>query len=253
MIEKLRELNKINNLLDRLAGFSLEIQKREIFGHGDEYTWVICGERFGRDEFVIIQKEHQDKYEVYYSMDHDACLRANHINDAMCNGFVATVHRGYDNRAECILENYVENQGFCIDFTGLRTRDHWALPESSFNRNELERMCNETMYGYGTTTGYTYTYHSPSVSIRNNINDHIAQVSNSAEIQIGSDGVKLNDTCGTHHVIATAADMLAIFGNPLVNEILNYANTPSNDPIERLVRGRILEIFNNATHLGGER
>lgn len=253
MIEKLRKLHKINNLLDRLVTFPLELQKREIFGHGDEYTWVICGERFGRDEFVIIQEEHQDRYKVYYSMDHDACLRANHINDAICNGFVAAIHRTYDNRAECILENFAENRGFCVDFTRLLTRNNWVLPEQSFNMHELERMCNETMYGYGTTTGYTYTYHSPSVSIRNNINDHVAQVSNNAEIQIGGDGVKLVDTCGNWHIIATAADMLAIFGNPLINEILSYANTSSNDPIERLVRRRILEIFNNATHLGGER
>lgn len=253
MVEKLRELHKINNLLDRLATFPLDLQKREIFDHGDEYTWVICGERFGRDEFVIIQEEHRDRYAVYYSMDHDACLRANRINDAMGNGFVATVHRAYDNTAMCMLENFVENRGYTIDFTRLLTRNNWALPESSFDKYELERMCTETMYGYGTTTGYTYTYHSPSVAIRNNINGHVAQVSNGAEIQIGGDGVKLVCDHNNYHVIATAADMLAIFGNPLVNEILNYANTPSNDPIERLVRGRILEIFNNATHLGGER
>lgn len=253
MVEKLRELHKINNLLDRLATFPLDLQKREIFDHGDEYTWVICGERFGRDEFVIIQEEHRDRYAVYYSMDHDACLRANRINDAMGNGFVATVHRAYDNTATCMLENFVENRGFTIDFTRLLTRNNWALPESSFDKYELERMCTETMYGYGTTTGYTYTYHSPSVAIRNNINGHVAQVSNGAEIQIGGDGVKLVSDNSNYHIIATAADMLAIFGNPLVNEILNYANTPSNDPIERLVRGRILEIFNNATHLGGER
>ena len=64
MVEKLRELHKINNLLDRLATFPLDLQKREIFDHGDEYTWVICGERFGRDEFVIIQEEHRDRYAV---------------------------------------------------------------------------------------------------------------------------------------------------------------------------------------------
>ena len=144
-----------------------------------------------------------------------------------------------------MLENFVENRGF----TRLLTRNNWALPESSFDKYELERMCTETMYGYGTTTGY----HSPSVAIRNNINGHVDQVSKGAEIQIGGDGVKLVSDNNNYHVIATAADMLAIFGNPLVNEILNYANTPSNDPIERLVRGRILEIFNNATHLGGER
>lgn len=252
MIEKLRELHRINNLLDELANFPLELQKREIFDHGDDYTWVICGERFGRDEFVIMQEEHRDRYTVYYSMDHDACLRANRINDAMGNGFVATVHRAYDNTATCMLENFVENRGFCVDFTRLLTRDNWALPESSFDKYELERMCNETMYGYGTTTGYTYTYSTPPVSIRNNINGHVAQVTNGAEIKIGSDGVKLVDNSGNWHVIATAADVLSIFGNPFVNEILNYANTPSADPIERLVRGRILELFNNATHLGGE-
>lgn len=253
MTEKLRELNRINNLLDRLATFPLDLQKREIFDHGDEYTWIICGERFGRDEFVIIQEEHRDRYAVYYSMEHDACLRANRINEAIGNGFVATVHRAYDNTAMCMLENFAENRGFCIDFTRLLTRNNWVLPERSFDKYELERMCNEVMYGYGTTTGYTYAYSNPSVSIKNNINNDTIQVSNSVEIQIGGDGVKLVDAYGNWHAIATAADMLAIFGNPLVNEILNYANTPSNDPIERLVRRRILEIFNNATHLGGER
>lgn len=254
MIDKLRTLNNLNNILHRIqdCGLPQEVVRREIYDHSGEYQWVICGECFPKDEYVIIKNENTNEYVAYYSMDRDAALRANRINDALGSGFTATVHREYDNTATVFLENFVENEGFRIDFTRLITEGYQAKPEASFSAQELERMCNLDMYGYGTTTGYSYTYTAPQVPIRNNVNGNVLHTSG-GEIIINGDGVTFKDNGGSWNRIATAADMLSVYGNPLVNEILNYANTPSDDPIERLVRGRILEIFNNATHLGGGR